>query len=226
MKKTANVLTVDGPGGAGKGTLCQTLADLLGWHLLDSGAIYRVLALAALQRQIDLSMETALTSLAVHLDVGFCPQNGSSQVILEGEDVSDKIRTGLVAHSASQVASFPKVREALLERQRAFQKEPGLIADGRDMGTLVFPDATVKIFLNALPEERARRRMLQLQKKGFNVSLAPILAEMKERDHRDITRQVAPLLPAADALIIDSTAMSAQEVVKEVLEHAKKFIHF
>ncbi len=152
MKKVNQVLTVDGPSGAGKGTLCQALADYLGWHLLDSGAIYRVLALAALRHQIDFSMEADLIPLAIHLDVSFQSQNRCLRVILDKEDVSDKIRTELVAHSASQLASFPKVREALLKRQRAFQKAPGLIADGRDMGTLVFPDAFIKIFLHASPK--------------------------------------------------------------------------
>lgn len=226
MEKVNQVLTVDGPSGAGKGTLCQALADYLGWHLLDSGAIYRVLALAALRHQIDFSMEADLIPLAIHLDVSFQSQNRCLRVILDKEDVSDKIRTELVAHSASQLASFPKVREALLKRQRAFQKAPGLIADGRDMGTLVFPDAFIKIFLHASPQERARRRMIELQKKGVNVTLSSILSKMNDRDDRDATRQIAPLLPASDALIIDSTHMPAQEVVEQVLEHAKKWLTF
>ncbi|WP_278400672.1 (d)CMP kinase, partial [Hafnia paralvei] len=163
MTAIAPVITVDGPSGAGKGTLCKALAESLGWCLLDSGAIYRVLALAALHHQVDITSEEALVPLAAHLDVRFVAQNGQLQVILEGEDVSNEIRTESVGSTASQAAAFPRVREALLRRQRAFREFPGLIADGRDMGTVVFPDAPVKIFLDASSEERARRRMLQLQ---------------------------------------------------------------
>jgi cytidylate kinase len=219
---TAPVITVDGPGGAGKGTLCKALAAALGWHLLDSGAIYRVLALAALHHQVDLESEEALAPLAAHLDVRFVAEEEELQVILEGEDVSGEIRTQEVANAASQVAAFPRVREALLRRQRAFREAPGLIADGRDMGTVVFPDAPVKIFLDASSEERARRRMLQLQEKGFSVNFERLLAEIQERDSRDRNRSVAPLVPAEDALVLDSTRLSIEQVIEKALQYARE----
>ncbi|ATA21475.1 cytidylate kinase [Gibbsiella quercinecans] len=224
MTAIAPVITVDGPSGAGKGTLCKALAESLGWRLLDSGAIYRVLALAALHHQVDIASEEALVPLAAHLDVRFIAQDGRLQVILEGEDVSNEIRTETVGNTASQAAAFPRVREALLRRQRAFREAPGLIADGRDMGTVVFPDAPVKIFLDASAEERAQRRMLQLQEKGFNVNFERLLAEIKERDTRDRNRPVAPLVPAPEALILDSTSMSIDEVIQRALVHAQTIL--
>ncbi|MEC5318605.1 (d)CMP kinase [Brenneria populi subsp. brevivirga] len=222
MTVTAPVITVDGPSGAGKGTLCKALAEALRWHLLDSGAIYRVLALAALHHQVDIQSEEALVPLASHLDVRFISDGGQLKVILEGEDVSNEIRTEDVGNTASQAAAFPRVREALLRRQRAFREAPGLIADGRDMGTVVFPDAPVKIFLDASAEERAQRRMLQLQEKGFSVNFERLLSEIKERDERDRNRPVAPLVPAADALVLDSTEMTIDEVIARALAYSRK----
>ena len=222
MTATVPVITIDGPGGAGKGTLCKAMAETLGWHLLDSGAIYRVLALAALHHHVDVESEEALVPLAAHLDVRFVSTNGSLEVVLEGEDVSAEIRTQDVANTASKVAAFPRVREALLRRQRAFRELPGLIADGRDMGTVVFPDAQVKIFLDASSEERAHRRMLQLQEKGFSVNFDRLLSEIKERDDRDRNRTVAPLIPAADALVLDSTELNIEQVIEKALHYARE----
>lgn len=216
------VITVDGPSGAGKGTLCQALANKLGWQLLDSGAIYRVLALAALHHHVDIKSEEALVPLAANLDVCFEPRENELAVMLEGEDVSNAIRSEVVGNTASLSATFPRVREALLRRQRAFRTKPGLIADGRDMGTVVFPDAPVKIFLDATPEERARRRMQQLQENGFNVRLNDLLTDIKERDYRDRNRLIAPLVPAKDALILDSTKLSIEGVIEQVLAYVKK----
>ncbi|WP_315707678.1 (d)CMP kinase [Brenneria uluponensis] len=224
MVATAPVITVDGPSGAGKGTLCKGLAEALQWNLLDSGAIYRVLALAALHHQVDITAEDALVPLATHLDVRFIPENGQLKIILEGEDVSNEIRTEAVGNTASQTAAFPRVREALLRRQRAFREAPGLVADGRDMGTVVFPDAAVKIFLDASAEERAQRRMLQLQESGFSVNFERLLSEIKERDNRDRTRSVAPLVPAPDALVLDSTDMALDEVVERALAYVRQVL--
>ena len=224
MTAIAPVITVDGPSGAGKGTLCKALAESLNWRLLDSGAIYRVLALAALHHQVDISTEEALVPLDAHLDVRFVSQNGQLKVILVGEDVSNEIRTETVGNTASQAAAFPRVREALLRRQRAFREAPGLIADGRDMGTVVFPDAEAKIFLDASAEERAHRRLKQLQEKGFDVNFDRLLVEIEERDDRDRNRAVAPLRPAPDALVVDSTAMDIDTVVETILQHVMQRI--
>ncbi|NLJ92274.1 MAG: (d)CMP kinase [Aeromonadales bacterium] len=223
MTVQAPVITVDGPGGAGKGTLCQLLAEQLNWCLLDSGAIYRVLALAAQHHDVAVDNETDLIPLAAYLDVQFPIEAGQVKVVLEGEDVSRVIRNEQVADAASQIAAFPRVREALLRRQRAFRTLPGLIADGRDMGTVVFPDAQVKIFLDASAEERANRRFLQLQEKGIDVTFERLLSEIEARDERDRNRVVAPLKAAEDALVIDSTDLSIKEVLEKVLEftHSK-----
>ncbi|NBI42957.1 (d)CMP kinase [[Haemophilus] felis] len=213
------VITVDGPSGAGKGTLSYALAEKLGFALLDSGAIYRVTALAALKSKCPLDNEEKLTELASHLDVQFLPQDGEVQIYLQGENVSGQIRTQEVAEAASKVAVFSLVRAALLELQRDFAKEQGLIADGRDMGTVVFPQAQVKLFLDASPEERAKRRYNQLQSKGINGNFAQILAEIKDRDFRDRNRPIAPLKPADDALLLDSTLLTIDEVIAQALAH-------
>lgn len=213
----SNLITIDGPSGSGKGTVCHILAQKLHWHLLDSGALYRILAYAALQQSLDMGDEKALAALALTLDVAFVSNGVGVDTLLSGENVGDKLRTETVAQAASQVASIERVRTALLARQKAFLKAPGLIADGRDMGTVVFPDAAVKIFLDASAEERALRRFNQLQDKGFPVIIEQILGEIKERDFRDRNRAIAPLRPADDAFVIDSTTLSVDEVVQQIL---------
>ncbi|ENL1187469.1 (d)CMP kinase [Vibrio vulnificus] len=219
MSSQTPVVTVDGPSGAGKGTLCMLLSKKLGFQLLDSGAIYRVLALAAIHHGVDTESEDALVPLATHLDVQFVAEGDLVKVILEGEDVSKELRKEETGMVASKVAALPRVREALLRRQRAFEAAPGLVADGRDMGTVVFPNAKAKIFLDASAEERAHRRLKQLQDKGLDVRFDDLLSEIQERDDRDRNRPVAPLRPAEDALVLDSTSMSIDEVVEKALQY-------
>ncbi|MEZ9108009.1 (d)CMP kinase [Vibrio cyclitrophicus] len=219
MPSQSPVITVDGPSGAGKGTLCMLLADKLGFHLLDSGAIYRVLALAAIHHGVDTESEDVLVPLATHLDVQFIAEGDLVKVILEGEDVSGELRKEETGMAASKVAALPRVREALLRRQRAFNAAPGLVADGRDMGTVVFPEAEAKIFLDASAEERASRRLKQLQQKGLDVKFDELLSEIQERDDRDRNRPVAPLRPAEDALVLDSTSMNIEQVVEKALHY-------
>ncbi|MDO6512914.1 MULTISPECIES: (d)CMP kinase [unclassified Neptuniibacter] len=216
------VITVDGPSGSGKGTICQLLARELGWELLDSGALYRLVGLAARHHGVEVDNEEALVVLAAHLDVQFIARDDNSvQIVLEGEEVTDAIRTEVVGKDASIVAAIPAVRDALLERQRAFAELPGLIADGRDMGTVVFPDAALKIYLDASAEERASRRYNQLINKGLDASLQAILEDIQARDDRDMNRAVAPLKPAADAVILDTTTMSIEEVLAAVMDDAR-----
>ncbi|CAM2754917.1 MAG TPA: (d)CMP kinase [Pseudoalteromonas sp.] len=213
------VITVDGPSGSGKGTVCRLLADKLGWDVLDSGAIYRVLSLAALHHQIALDNEEGLVPLAANLDVQFLvdSQTNAGKVILEGEDVTTTIRNEEVGAAASKVAALPRVREALLRRQRAFRTENGLIADGRDMGTVVFQDAPLKIYLTASAEERARRRFVELNTRGLDVTLSGLLQDIQARDERDMNRAVAPLVPAEDAIEIDTSELNAQQVFDKVI---------
>lgn len=218
--QTTHIVTVDGPSGAGKGTLSSMLADAYQWHFLDSGAIYRVLAVASLHHGIQLDDVDGLTPLATGLDVKFDITSSGNRVILEGEDVTDDIRTEEVGSAASQVAAIPLVREALLRRQRAFSQPPGLIADGRDMGTVVFPNAIAKIFLTASAEIRAQRRYEQLKAMGQDVKISRLLADIQARDERDLNRSTAPLVAADDALVLDSTALE----ITQVFEKAKQFI--
>jgi len=221
MNEQIPVITIDGPSGAGKGTVARIVAEQLGWHLLDSGAIYRVLAIATQHHHVSVDDEEPLIPMAAHLDVQFeISSQGESKVILEGENVTDTIRTEEIGALASKVAAFPRVREALLRRQRAFSVAPGLVADGRDMGTVVFSNSPVKVFLTASAEERAERRFNQLKEKGFDVKIGRLLDDIRQRDERDRNREVAPLVPAEGALIVDSTDLSIQEVVNKVLSFA------
>lgn len=219
------VITIDGPSGSGKGTIAKQLADQLGYRWLDSGALYRLMALAALNHGVDLSNESVLATLAAALDVHFTVADNRIVTILEGADVSSDIRMERVSMAASKVAAIPAVREALLQRQRDFRCLPGLVAEGRDMGTTVFPDALVKVFLTASEEERAKRRFLQLQEQGVSVSLRDLLEDIRARDARDVNRTISPLLPAKDAILLDSTESSIAEVVQKILTLVRERIH-
>jgi cytidylate kinase len=206
------VVAIDGPSGSGKGTVSRRLAAELRWHFLDSGALYRLVALDAERRGVALDDSAALAGLAATLPVSFGPAEGE-QVFFGAEEVSEILRSEKSGAAASQVARLPVVRRALLERQRAFARAPGLVADGRDMGTVVFPDAVLKVFLTASPEERAHRRHKQLKGKGIDVSLPDLSREIAERDRRDASRSVAPLRPAEGARVVDSTGLTVEEVV-------------
>ena len=214
MTGAAPVICIDGPSGAGKGTLSQRLATDLGWHLLDSGALYRVVGFAGRLAAVSLEDSDAVAGIARSLDVDFRPTEGGVSVWLAGEDVTAHLRTEEGGRDASTVAALPAVREALLLRQQELARPPGLIADGRDMGTVVFPRAPLKIFLTASAEARAERRFHQLQGMGESVSLARLLTDIQQRDARDQSRTVSPLVPAEDAIIIDSTALSVNEVLQ------------
>jgi len=214
-----DVLTIDGPSGSGKGTVARRVAEQLGWHLLDSGALYRVTALAATRDGVDPGDIDGVSAIAAGLDVEFAAtEDGGERVILRGEDVTGAIRSESCGNLASQIAQHQKVRNALVHLQKSFRAAPGLVADGRDMGTVIFPDARVKVFLTASADERARRRHKQLKEKGISANLARLSLDIIERDRRDETRAVAPLKPASDAIEIDTTGMPIDEVVARVVE--------
>lgn len=217
------VITIDGASGTGKGTVSQLLAAKLGWNFLDSGALYRVLALAAKNHSVALDNEKALEVLGEHLDVQFIANpDKSPKIILESEDITSTIRTEEVGHMASVIAALPAVRASLLSRQRAFREAPGLVTDGRDMGTVVFPDAEMKFFLTASPEIRAERRFKQLKQQGLDVNLGSLLEELRLRDKRDSERSIAPLRPAEDAIIIDTDHLPVLQVVEKILEEISR----
>lgn len=218
------VITVDGASGTGKGVVTRLVAQRLGWHFLDSGVLYRVLGLAAENHAITVDNEPALCVLAENLDVQFIAHEpwDAPRILLEGQDVTNVIRTEKIGNTASLVGSLAKVRQALLDRQRAFRELPGLVTDGRDMGTVIFPDARLKVFLTASLEERARRRYQQLKDQGIDVNLSTLAEELSVRDRRDQQRSVAPLRQAADAISIDTDPLTIEAVVERVLTEARK----
>jgi cytidylate kinase len=211
------VVAIDGPSGSGKGTIGRLLAQKLGWHYLDTGALYRLVALAALRRRIDFGDAQALARVAAGLDVRFAPAAPAERIYLEGVDVGSELRTERTGDAASKVAAVPEVRSALLQRQRDFAVPPGLVADGRDVGTVVFPDALLKVVLTASAEARAMRRHKQLKEKGIDVSLPDLSWDIAQRDARDANRTVAPFKPAPDAQVVDSTSLTPEEVVAHIL---------
>lgn len=216
------IITIDGPGGAGKGAISSQVAASLGWALLDSGALYRLVGLDAVRNGVDLDDEPGLANLARDLDIEFVAGDSEVRVLLEKQDVTGEIRTETAGLAASRVAAKPAVRAALIDRQRKFRRLPGLVADGRDMGSVVFPDAALKIFLTASVEERAQRRYKQLKDKGIDVSLSALSKDMADRDRLDTERSVAPLKACDDARILDTTTMNIDEVVAKVLEWANE----
>lgn len=217
------VITVDGPGGSGKGTVSRQVAQTLGWHLLDSGALYRLLAHAAARAKVSETEPQALGELARNMRVSFGQQAGGAELIrLDGQDVTAAVRSEACGNRASELAAIPEVRAGLLEQQRRFRRFPGLVADGRDMGSTLFPDAGLKIFLTASPEVRAQRRYNQLKQKGLNATLPALFSDLTARDERDRNRSVSPLKPAPDAVVLDTTGMPVEAVVDQVLDRARR----
>lgn len=219
--QTVPVITLDGPSGVGKGTICLRVAEKLGWHILDSGSLYRLTALMA-SRHASFNTIPQLVDIATNLDVEYAPVDGQLKISLQGEDVTDEVREESVGLMASKIAAIPEVRQALLARQKAFAISPGLVADGRDMGSTVFPDAELKIFLTAESEERAKRRYKQLKEKGIGANLPRLIAELKQRDERDSTRSASPLVAAQDAVTIDTTHLDIEQVYDEVMQRVKQ----
>jgi CMP/dCMP kinase len=217
------VLTIDGPSGSGKGTISRLVAEHLSWRLLDSGALYRAVGYAAGMAGLDLSDAEAVTRCAEATKIQFraAPDDGETRVIVNGHDATDELRTETAGAAASAIASFPSVRQALVALQLSFRKSPGLVADGRDMGTVIFPDAPFKVFLTASAAERAKRRYKQLKEKGLSVTLTSLQSEIEARDARDASRAVAPLKPARDAVLVDTTGMGIEDVVAKVLTVVK-----
>jgi CMP/dCMP kinase len=218
VTSTVPVLTIDGPSGSGKGTIARQVADALGWHLLDSGALYRLVGLAAERRGKTGAAEADIAAIASEIDIRFeTDAGGGERILLDGQDVTQEVRTEECGRLASAVAVLPAVREALQDVQLGFRRAPGLVADGRDMGTQVFPDAALKVFLTASAAERARRRYKQLKDKGIGVSLAALSRDIEDRDRRDRERTLAPLRPADDARVLDSSKLTVDEVTRTVL---------
>ncbi|MBN4063791.1 (d)CMP kinase [Cardiobacterium sp. AH-315-I02] len=221
MTTAAPVICLDGPSGVGKGTICLAIAEHLGWHILDSGSLYRITALQFSRdfpdHDISDNDERQIVDIADNLSITYQQKDNELVILLDGEDITQLIRNEKMGEKASQIAVIPAVREALLARQRAFLQAPGLIADGRDMGTVVFPNSVLKIYLTASPEERAQRRYKQLKAKGIDVNLCALVEELRLRDERDMNRKAAPLKPASDAIIIDTTTLNIEQVTKEVM---------
>ena len=226
MAVSIPVITIDGPSGVGKGTVAHLIANNLGWHLLDSGVVYRALALCAVKYKVGATQAEQLARLALNMDLAFRGEDIEELplIYLEDEDVTDMIRFEETGAMASQISALPPVRAALLERQRAFRQRPGLVTDGRDMGTVVFPDATLKVFLTARAAERAQRRYNQLNEKGMSVNLSHLAQEIAARDERDSKRAVSPLVPADDAVVIDTTTLTVAQVFERIMDEVRK--HF
>ena len=219
--KEAHVVCLDGPSGVGKGTICLAIAARLGWHILDSGSLYRITALLVSRAfpgaNVDSIKESQVIEIIDKCDIDYPQVDDELSILLNGQDVTQEIRNEAIGSIASKVAAMPAVRDALLMRQRDFARPPGLVADGRDMGTVVFPDAELKIYLTASPEERAKRRYKQLKEKGLDVNLSSLVEDLRQRDERDMNREAAPLKPAPDAIIIDTTTLNIEQVTTEVM---------